>query len=367
MIGLVSLHPSAYNAVADSGVAVPVGMHQPSVPLLQRREIIGAALMIVQLLLIIVLVGSLAGFLGHRYKYCELTSHFKLQWLILAGFCWLVFNVAQVWSWSLLALISMGINLAVILPWYVPSSRTQVRQQDEYQDEYMVRLLFINVDCKNTDYARLREFVQEVKPDVLMIQEATQGWVDALKILLDRFPYSITEPHPRGWGIALYSRIPLDKCEVIYSRVDRRPAIRARVRLGDGKLWLLGVHPRAPLRRNYFHHRNEHLREAAAAIQQLPAPKILVGDFNCSLWSPYYTRLVHDTGLVNARQGYGLFPTWPTYMPLRPFSMLPIDHCLVSSDIRVVHFQTGHKIGSDHLPLLVDLAIAAPTSQPMQP
>jgi endonuclease/exonuclease/phosphatase (EEP) superfamily protein YafD len=315
--------------------------------------------MIAQLLLIIVLVGSFAGFLGYRSKYCELTSHFKLQWLILAGLCWLMFSVAQVWSWSLLAFIGMSINLAVILPWYMPSRRTQARRHGR------LRLLFANVDWKNVDHARCLEFVQEVDPDVVMIQEATQRWIDALKILTDRFPYSKTEPHPGGWGMALYSRIPLDECEVIYLGADRRPTIRAQLRLGTGTLWLVGVHPRAPLRRNDFHHRNEHLREAATVIRRLPAPKIMVGDFNCSLWSPHYTRLVRETGLVNARQGFGLFPTWPTYMPLRPFSMLPIDHCLVSPDIRVVHFQTGRNIGSDHLPLLVDLAIPVPTPEPM--
>jgi endonuclease/exonuclease/phosphatase family metal-dependent hydrolase len=39
--------------------------------------------------------------------------------------------------------------------------------------------------------------------------------------------------------------------------------------------------------------------------------------------------------------------------------MIPIDHCLVSEDIRVINIRTDGHIGSDHLPLIVDLEIPA--------
>jgi endonuclease/exonuclease/phosphatase (EEP) superfamily protein YafD len=40
--------------------------------------------------------------------------------------------------------------------------------------------------------------------------------------------------------------------------------------------------------------------------------------------------------------------------------MIPIDHCLVSDDIRVIMAQLGEAIGSDHLPLIIELEIEKP-------
>jgi endonuclease/exonuclease/phosphatase (EEP) superfamily protein YafD len=107
------------------------------------------------------------------------------------------------------------------------------------------------------------------------------------------------------------------------------------------------------------------LAAAAACLQDLPEPKICIGDLNTSLWSPFYRGFRKQTKLVNVREGIGLLPSWPTFMGFG-WLMIPIDHCLVSDDICVIMVQTVEPIGSDHLPLIVELEIKKPREAPKQ-
>ncbi|WP_333196742.1 hypothetical protein [Microcoleus sp. S28C3] len=64
--------------------------------------------------------------------------------------------------------------------------------------------------------------------------------------------------------------------------------------------------------------------------------------------------MVKTGNLRNARSGFGILPTWPTFMPL---AYIPIDRFLVRQEIDVLKINTDRYVGSDHLPLITDLVI----------
>ena len=101
--------------------------------------------------------------------------------------------------------------------------------------------------------------------------------------------------------------------------------------------------------------RNEHLTQMTAFAKARSEPLIIVGDLNMTMWSPSHRSLCDELGLTNTRRGFGILPSWPASLP--SVMRIPIDHCLVSDGITVLDCRLGRDIGSDHLPLIVDLGI----------
>ena len=100
--------------------------------------------------------------------------------------------------------------------------------------------------------------------------------------------------------------------------------------------------------------RSQQLENVRERIQGADRPLVLLEEFNATVWEPQFKKLAHSAGLANSRRGFGILPTWPTYMP---FAMIPIDHILVSENIAVTGMKTTKSIGSDHLPLIVTLSL----------
>src|SRR5690606_30625758 len=130
------------------------------------------------------------------------------------------------------------------------------------------------------------------------------------------------------------------------------PTLTAQIEVGGERITLVNSHPVPPGSLDAWIHRN---RELGRLPELLPSEGLVVvgGDFNTTMWSPFFRDLLPANGLSEARQGYGVVPTWP--VPLRPF-MIPLDHILISSEISVESFAT-HRDHSDHAMLFVQLAL----------
>ena len=304
-----------------------------------------------QLAIILIILFSTVGHLGRASQYFELASHFRVQYLLVSLCCLLIFAGFQAWVWAFMAAVCFFTNAAAVLPWY-----TSHKHAPPDAHGLRLRVILTNVLYENRSYAPLKRLVNEEQPDILIAQEITEEWLDEMEFLREAYPYVEAVHRPHGGGIVLFSRFPFLQSEVITLGLDERPGITARLRIDGTIISLLTFHPYAPVRRDHFRYRNLQLAEASRLIKTLPAPLIVIGDLNTTMWSPYFDQLLQARELVNTRRGFGLVPTWPLWL-LLPFLMLPIDHCFVSPEIAIHDTRTGGRTGSDHLPLIVDLLI----------
>lgn len=292
--------------------------------------------------------------LGRR-PFFELATHFRLQYALASTACAAVFAYARSWKSLLLAAACAAFGWAYVIPYYTPY---HTHGGAEARDDARARLvvMFANVEGNNTEYGALLDSVAEVRPDVLALAELTpEWWARVRAALAGEYPHAEVLPKQGGSGLALFSRFPLEGAEAFDVDASTHPLMRARVTLPRAALRLLLMHPTTPMRPDKFVYRSGQFERAAELMNSEAGPRALVGDLNATPWSPYFQDLLLRSGLRDAREGAGLLPTWPAYLPA--FLRIPIDHCLVSPDVRVYAVRTGPRTGSDHLPLVVELGL----------
>lgn len=291
---------------------------------------------------------SLAGYFGLFNIYLELTSHFKLQYLV-ASFCPFFYFILRRQQLGLsISLFCLLINLFEIAPWYLPQS---FRMAHEIQGQNF-RILQSNVDKYDHNYPKVISLVRQEKPDLVVFLEVGKEGAKELEVLRDILPYSIAHQDVDIDGTAIYSKLPLENTSV-KSLGGGRKSVLANLKIQEKNISIIAVHPSNAVGKAYVEERNRQLEAIGDYVAKVKNP-LLIGDFNVTMWSPYYKRFVSKARVRNARRGFGIIPTW--YM-FHPVLSIPIDHCFVRGDIKVLNSRTGRQVGSDHLPLITDLLI----------
>ena len=122
-------------------------------------------------------------------------------------------------------------------------------------------------------------------------------------------------------------------------------------------LTIVGTHAFAPFTPQALVLRNRHFAQLAAFVREQKQPVVLVGDLNSSSWSRAFQDLLRDAHLIETRLGRGVQATWPAWLPI---PQVPIDHALVSRGVRVHARFVGDRVGSDHLPVVLDISVDEP-------
>lgn len=288
-------------------------------------------------------VGSRA---GHLHWLVDLASHFVLHAAIGSVLLALAAAFLCRPRFAMVALALAAVNAALLAPAYAPGAQAEPAGT-------RVRLLAANLLYRNRDYAAFERLLRATRPDFLVLLELQDHFGQQLADELAGFAHRIENPATDAFGIALYSRA----AELEPVAIENRgPAwIVANTRVGETPLTIAALHTVPPLGQGATQMRDAQLRALAEQRDQLAQRLVITGDLNTGPWSPIFRELLARAGLRDSRAGFGVQGTWPA--PLVPLR-IPIDHVLVSPGIRVAHREVGPEIGSDHLPVIVDLVVS---------
>ncbi len=325
-------------------------------------------------LLTVAVLGLLAvTFLGRFGRYwwpVDLPNHLAVYLACFAVVLTCICLVFRRWRFAVVAVAATVFYLFLIYPQLIASPPPPPSIDTQYQ----LRLAHLNVLRPNRDEPGVVAFLNNCDADAVFIQEASPWWVDTLRAADIPYHETVSQTGDGRFGIMMLmrdddARIAERDVQLVFSRIldvvskeIDRPAIEAVFTVNGQEVSVLSVHPAHPVSAELTNTRDRMLRAAKNWANKQTTPHIIIGDFNTTPWSYAFSIMDADGQMISTLDGRGNQGTIRADFPL-PL-LVPIDHCLHSTDMYCLERTVGPYVGSDHLPLCVTLALDPQAVQP---
>lgn len=232
-----------------------------------------------------------------------------------------------------------------------------------------VRIMSANLLYSNPHKALFRASVDEVRPDILVVQEDVLGWPMALD-RLDGFPYRASDLDSRLAAVDVLSRLPMTVTLIdpgpggVKARRRRPVAVRAEIQVAPGAppLVVYAIHPPSPRTLRYWHRRAATFAQIAQHVRAEPEGTriVVAGDWNTPPWSPQFARFMDAAGLA-ATEALPWPPSTRVFLfrgrELPRWLGAPVDRLAVKGGVGTDGARIGPAFGSDHLPVYADVTV----------
>lgn len=222
-----------------------------------------------------------------------------------------------------------------------------------------LRVLSANLLAFNRDTTPLVDEIAGSNADVIMLQEFTPHWRDALAGSLgNSHPYQVLAPQTDCFGVAIYSKLPYVESPRVDVQIGRKlsPQIRAVVQTDFGPVALYNIHLVPPTSLAWSTEQRLELADLLDLVRAESLPVLVSGDFNFTLDSLHHSR-VREAGLRDVHElvGFGRGSTWPVKRWTRYVPGIRLDHIYVSPHLTAIRCSQGVGMGSDHRPVMAEV------------
>lgn len=312
-------------------------------------------------------IATILSLAGRKWWVFALMEHPRVQYsliLLIALFVSLLTSKKRVNIWNTLCLITLLINFIFIFPLFIPPN--QAFTKDLSTTPQTIRVIHATLNSKEPDVTKAIEYLNKQKTDILFLLEVTPQSLTQFNRGLTNYRLIATQPEYNSHGIAWF--VPQDKTKPIELKkvefitlpiYSNRALLKATISYSEREMVLLCFHVISP--RNAETVAYQEIEFDALAnwsqrlLQKSKQDLIVIGDFNSTPWYGPFRQLLSKSGLLNSQRGFGIQTTWHSAFP--PIFRISIDNCLHSKSLTTIHRFIGSNIGSDHLPLFVELKL----------
>ncbi len=308
-------------------------------------------------------IATVLGFAGSLWWVFQLLEHPRPQYCLILIIAIVVGGISRQ-AWSFAWCLPLFLNLTLLVPLFFTTPQDSYFAAANHVPGTTLRLLLVNLDHENQDTTSAIKYIDSQNVELVLLQEVTSRWLAVLQCNLSRYRVAMSLPRENSTGVAmLVPTTPSQSVEIVATQTlemppnSGQPLVETTLRWGGREVVILGLSIARPRNRDSSAFQQVEFDAAAEwSLRQQRQEKrevVVMGDFNSTPWSGRFRKFQQDSHLRNSLRGFGLQPTWHASLP-SPL-MVAIDHCLHSQSITTINRATGSNIGSDHLPLFVEL------------
>lgn len=237
-------------------------------------------------------------------------------------------------------------------------------------------VMTFNLSSNNEEVEAVLAEIREAQPDVLLLQEYTGSWQDALhEKLTQTFPFHLfVVKRDIPFRLAVFSRREIDRSadharDRVFQLGQYYPwQHRIVIHIADKPVALYNVFLIPPSRPNSATINRLQVAELLEKLSQEPLPAIVAGDFNFTHRSPQ-GKAMEKAGFIDAhaQAGKGRGGTWSNHPKIKWLPALRFDHIYLSKGLACVEIHNGQPAGSDHLPVIAKIGFARESGSEKQP